>query len=352
MSRKEPLITVLMPCYNAMPFLVDALDSIINQSYSNLEIICINDGSSDETGQVLDKYALKDKRIKVVHNETNIKLISSLNKGIALAQGEYIARMDADDIAALNRIEVELDYMIENPGIDIISCGLWVISEKGKITSEIVPRQNTALGCFFASFFYVPIGHPELLIKTKVLKENQFLDESRALHTEDYELWSRLLRKGYNLQNISTLLHYFRINSQSVSRKYTQIQDTNFVECARQHYFEYFGKLYSTELVKVMVNRIDTSLLLSDLRFGLKEMKNFKSYFIKREGHNLNKIAKKEIQIVYLTHLFDICFQVIKRASHTNKFFALGYLFLNMNIIVYTGVLIYIKTKVFNKYRK
>lgn len=351
MSEKKPLITVLMPCYNAMPFLVDALDSIINQSYSNLEIICINDGSSDETGQVLDDYALKDKRICVFHNASNIKLIRSLNLGIDLAKGEYIARMDADDIAALNRIEVELNYMMENPSVDIISCGLWVINEEGKITSEIVPRQKSAIGCFFASFFYVPIGHPELLLKAKVLKENKFLNENHALHTEDYELWSRLLRKGYNLQNICTLLHYFRINSQSVSRKYTKIQDENFVECARQHYFEYFGKLYSTEVISVMVNRIDNSLLFSDLRLAMKEMKISKIFFIKREIALINKLEKKEIQIVYLTHLFDICVQVVKKASYKCKLFVVGYLFINIHMIFYKEVVKYIKPKIFNKYK-
>lgn len=345
MSRKEPLISVLMPCYNAMPYLVDALDSIINQSYSNLEIICINDGSSDETGQILDNYALKDKRIKVVHNERNIKLISSLNKGIDLANGEYIARMDADDIAALNRIEVELNYMMENPYIDIISCGLWVISEDGKIISKIIPRQNTALACFFASFFYVPIGHPELLVKTKVLKENNFMNDEVALHTEDYELWSRLLRKGYALQNMSVLLHYFRINSQSVSRKYTDIQDNNFVECAKRHYFEYSGKIYPTEVVKVFVNRLDKSLKFRDLLFALKEMRRFKTYFIHREQDRIKKLDLKEINVVYYTQLFDICFQVIKRASLKSKLLCFSYLFLNIHMIFRKGVLRYIINK-------
>jgi glycosyltransferase involved in cell wall biosynthesis len=345
-SSENPLITVLMPCYNAMPFLVEALESIVNQTYSNLEIICINDCSTDETGEVLDRYATGDARFRIIHNETNIKLIRSLNKGIDLARGEYIARMDADDIAALDRIEIELNYMKSNPTIDIISCGLWVISESGKIMTKIIPRQNTALACFFASFFYVPIGHPELLVKTKVLKENNFMDEEVALHTEDYELWSRLLRKGYILQNMSELLHYFRINSQSVSRKYTDIQDSNFVECAKRHYFEYSGKIYSSEVVKVLVNRIDKSLLFSDLKFALKEMKIFKTYFILNEQKRLKKVDENEINVVYFTQLFDICFQVIKKASVKSKLLCFGYLFLNMHMVFHGGVFRYIKNKV------
>lgn len=347
MSVTKPLITVLMPCYNAMPFLVEALESIINQTYSNLEILCINDGSSDETGAVLDKYALLDKRIKVIHNDTNIKLIKSLNKGIELAKGEFIARMDADDISELNRIEVELNYMLLNPSIDIISCGLWVISESGKVITEIIPRQHTNMACFFASFFYVPIGHPELLVKAKVFKDNHFLEEKMALHTEDYELWSRLLRKGYNLQNMDILLHKFRINSQSVSRKYTEIQDSNFVECVRKHYFEYTGKLYSTEVVRVIVNRINKDLSFLDFKFGLQEMNNFKDFFVNRENISINKQSKLEIQIVYYTQLFDICFQVIKRASLRNKLFGFWTLLINIKMFFYKGVLTYLKKKIF-----
>lgn len=347
MRETQPLVTVLMPCYNAMPFLVEALESIINQTYSNLEILCINDGSSDETGIVLEKYALQDKRIRVIHNETNIKLIKTLNKGIELAQGEFIARMDADDIAALNRIEIELNYMLSNPSIDIISCGLWVISESGKVISEIVPRQHTTTACFFASFFYVPIGHPELLVKTKVFKDNHFLEEKMALHTEDYELWSRLLRKGYNLQNMDAVLHSFRINSQSVSRKYTEVQDNNFVECVRQHYFEYSGKLFSSEVMRVIVNRINHNLLFSDLKFGLEEICRFKDYFVGRENSRIDKQSEVEIQIVYYTQIFDICYQVMKKSTFKNKLFALWILLINIKMVFNNGVLTYLRNKIF-----
>lgn len=345
MSVTKPLITVLMPCYNAMPFLVEALESIIHQTYTNLEILCINDGSSDETGQVLDRYAVRDSRIKVVHNETNIKLIKSLNKGITFAKGEYIARMDADDIAAPERIKTQLEFMLVNPEVDIISCGLWVISEAGKVISEVIPRQHSAVSCFFASFFFVPIGHPELLAKAKVFKDNLFMDEEHAIHTEDYELWSRLLRKGYNLQNMDTLLHYFRINSQSVSRKYTKIQDENFVKCARKHYSEYTGLDYPKNIVKVLVNRIDHELSYADFKGGLNAMKKFKQEFSEKERIRIDQQSKREIQVVYYTQLFDICFQVFKRASFACKFYALLALVFNSGMLFHKGVRTYLKSK-------
>lgn len=328
-----------------MPFLPAALESIMGQTYTNLEILCINDGSTDETGSILEKYAAQDRRIRVIHNESNIKLIQTLNKGIELSNGEYIARMDADDITAYNRIEVEIKYMLSNPQVDIVSCGLWVISEKGDIISKLIPRQFCAAACLFASFFYVPIGHPELLIRTSLLKQNHYLNEAYALHVEDYELWSRLLRNGYILHNINAILHYFRINTQSVSRKHTELQDNNFMECARRHYFIYCKKSYSAEIIRVMVNRIDNKLLLSDLRLGINEIKRFKSYFIKKENITDNQ-ALKEIQTVYHSHVFDISFQVIKKSTISCKVFAMLTILINLKMFFNKRVLTYLKNKI------
>ena len=343
--KKQPLVTILIPCFNAVPFLKEALESIINQTYSNLEILCINDGSTDETGNILEKYAKIDKRIRVIHNETNIRLIKTLNKGIELANGEYIGRMDADDIAAPNRIEIQLEFLRSHPSVDIVSCGLWVISERGTMINKVIPRQHTAVACFFASFFYVPIGHPELLAKANVFKENHFLEKDYALHTEDYELWSRLLSNGYNLQNIDTLLHYFRINSKSVSRMFTQIQDANFVACAQKHYLKYTNKNYSTQVVKIFVNRIDNLLAFADFKYALHEMQKFRIQFLQKEKTRIDAPSKREIQVVYFTQLLDICIQAIKRTSLKNKVYAFWILLANFQMLFYKGFWIYFKNK-------
>ena len=205
------------------------MESNIHQTYTNLEILCINDGSTDETGTVLEEYAATDKRITVIHNETNIKLIRSLNKGIDLSTGEFLARMDSDDVSSPDRIEKELDCLLENEMVDVLGCSIVLIKEDGNIINKPIIRQHTCDANYFASFFYVPLGHSELMFRTSVLKQNKYLEEEHALHTEDYELWSRLLRKGYNLRNIDTTLQYVRINSRSVSRKFTKIHENNFV---------------------------------------------------------------------------------------------------------------------------
>lgn len=342
---EKPLVTVLMPCYNAMPFLPEALESMMNQTYRNLEILCINDGSCDETGKVLDEYAAKDARIKVIHNEENIRLIRTLNKGIELAKGEYIARMDADDISFPERIEKELEYMQANPEVDIVSCGVVNINTKGEFVSNKIIRSKSRLANLFASFFYVPIGHPELLIKTEVLRKNPFLYADYVLHTEDYELWSRLLRLGYDLRNIDTPLLYFRINPESVSRKYTDIQNANFVECARRHIEAYSGRLIDIEVMHVVVNRIPEDLSPEYIRRGLRKLKWIRQDFFIKEGNKMSKEIQKETAIVYNTHFFDICVQIFKRTSFRNKVFVVGMLLRNADMFFKKEVRKYIREK-------
>lgn len=343
--QSKSLVTVLMPCYNALPFLKEALDSIINQTYQNLEILCINDGSTDKTGEVLESYAKKDARIKVITNETNLKLIRTLNKGIELAKGEYIARMDADDIATLDRIQVQIDFLQKNPKIDVVCSASYNMTEDGQVISQNIPRNKSAKGSLFASFFFVPIGHPEVTFKADVLKQNHFLFDEHVLHTEDYELWSRLIRNGYYLTNIDEKLHYYRLNSQSVSRKYTTLQDKNFITCAQNHYKEYFGKNFPREIIQIVVNRIDPATFTKhNFIEAIKLMKQIKVDFIQKENIS-EKAILKELQSVYSTHLFDIFYQSFKNAKISVKFFIVGKLILYIPNFMNTSVFKYIKSK-------
>lgn len=341
----HPLVSVLMPCYNAMPFLTEALDSIINQTYSNLEIICINDGSTDETGQILEEYAKHDNRIKVVHNQQNIQLIRSLNKGIDLATGEFIARMDADDISELNRIEIQLNYLIQNVNIDIISTSLTTISEEGAIIGEEVVRQTSPLSCLYSSFFFVPFHHGPMMVKTAVFKENHFLDKPHVLHTEDYELFSRLLAQGIKVQNLKEKLYKVRINSKSVSRKYTEIQDKNFVECARLHNQKFNSISMPFEVQEILVNRINRDKLnVKLLKNSIKVYRACYDKFI-QDHPELSDLENQEIKTIYFTHLFDILVQSFKQGKLSVRLFVLSQFNTYCRILFSKKNLHYIKTK-------
>lgn len=341
-----PLITVLIPCYNAMPYLPEALESIMSQTLKNIEILCINDGSTDKTGETLDQYALKDNRIKVEHNKTNLQLISTLNKGVKLAKGDYLARMDADDISLPTRLEKQLKYLEKHKHVDIVSTNKYMISEQNYILTKSLTRNTLPETSLFVSFLYRPIGHPELLGKTSVFKDNPFKKEKHTLHTEDYELWTRLLRKGYQMSNLKEPLYKFRVNQSSVSRKYTGLQDENFVTSANIHYNTFFKDNIKLDVTRVIVNRLIPNIHTKTWLQGIKKIKELRIHFSRLTE---NKEVKKEIKTVYQTHLLDVCIQSIKHCSFKIKALAVYTVLLNAFIFFNPSVLAYIKSKMYKK---
>ena len=121
-----PKITVLMPVYNGEKYLRESVDSILNQTFTDFELLIINDGSTDSSMEILNSYS--DSRIRIVTNEVNLRLIKTLNKGIDLATGEYIARMDCDDIADPKRLEIQLQYMEKHPDVAVCGTGVKAVS--------------------------------------------------------------------------------------------------------------------------------------------------------------------------------------------------------------------------------
>jgi glycosyltransferase involved in cell wall biosynthesis len=303
-----------MPCYNAMPYLPEALESIMHQTYTNLEILCINDGSSDETPEVLERYAAQDKRIRVVHNETNLKLIATLNKGVGLARGEFIARMDADDVAFAERIAVCIDYFQRNPSCDLVAPASWNITETGELLNKNLNRFTDDKAALFASFFFVPFGHPEIMCRTEVMKDNPYSTEPDALHTEDFELWCRLLHKGYVLRNIPEVLQKIRINSQSVSRTFESLQDDNFVRVSNRYYNNYFHTNLSLTLSKVVCNRLDAQISCSDFIQGFRLIKQTKKVYCSKVECT-DPAIKLQLSNIIRTHRVDVLIQGVKRGK-------------------------------------
>ena len=119
-----PKVSVLMPAYNSEAFVAEAIESILNQTYTDFEFIIINDGSTDKTAEIIDEYAKNDSRIKFINNHKNQGLIAVLNQGLDLCTGEYVARMDSDDISMPQRFEKQVQYMDEHQEVGIL--GTWI----------------------------------------------------------------------------------------------------------------------------------------------------------------------------------------------------------------------------------
>ncbi len=196
----QPLVSVVLPVYNAELFLAKAINSILQQTYITFEFIIINDGSTDGSERII--LSFNDSRIRYIKNETNLKLIATLNKGITLAQGAYIARMDADDEAHPNRLHQQVAYMQTNPNVGALGTYAKRIDVRtGKVTNWKFPTTHQAMVC--RMFWGSTIIHPTAIIRAEALAHLNFKED--YLHAEDYKLWKDIAQ-SYQLANLPEFL--------------------------------------------------------------------------------------------------------------------------------------------------
>lgn len=211
------MVSVILTVCNGEKFLCEAIDSILNQTYQEFELIIIDDGSTDSTLRVINSYY--DPRIRLIENSKNRGQSYSRNLGIKESIGEYIAIMDADDIALPERIETQYEYLKSNPQISL--CGSWieVIDEEGNFKKiRKVPTENFEIKADL--IFNCPIIHPTVMFVKKNFVENGFYYDEEFKYAQDMELWSRAMFK-LNFANIPLPLLKMRFgNSMSISFKY------------------------------------------------------------------------------------------------------------------------------------
>lgn len=204
--KKQPLISILMPVYNAGFFVSEAIESINSQTYKNWELVCVDDGSNDDSLIILKKYARLDKRIKILKNRVNKGISYSLNRAIAIAKGEYLCRMDADDISLPNRLEKQMEFLKKNP--KVVACGgqVEMIDNKGKLIGrKYFPVDSK--GCYKMIFKMVPIQHAALMIRANIMKKYRYLEDVST--SEDVDLIFYLISKG-QINNTKDFIYQYR----------------------------------------------------------------------------------------------------------------------------------------------
>ena len=211
-------------------YLREAVDSILSQTYTDFEFIIVEDGSQDGTVQILNKYL--DPRIVLIKNETNMGIARSLNNGLEVAQGEYIARMDADDISLPERLAAQVAFLDSHPEVGVIGTYAWVIDSVGNLGHKIkFPKDHTILRwrlCFFEN----PIIHPTVIIrKTKALLVNCYDPDTEP--SEDHNLWCRLSNVT-GLANLSDVYLYLRKHENSISSTKANEQQKRGLENSKQ----------------------------------------------------------------------------------------------------------------------
>jgi glycosyltransferase involved in cell wall biosynthesis len=219
----KPLISVLMPVYNGELFLPDALESILNQSYSDFELILIDDGSTDNTYKILHKFTKEDERIKVFRNHSNLGLTRSLNSGLLECRGEFIARHDADDLSEPDRFACQVQFLNNHPDYGVIGTAVTRIRHQG----SKIDHPNTISGDKRIRSYLErvnPFVHGSIMMRKRVI---DMVDGYRncLCYSQDYDLWLRLSRITF-LENLSDRLYKFRVHTEGISSKkhYVQIQ--------------------------------------------------------------------------------------------------------------------------------
>ncbi len=219
-----PLVTVLMSTYNEpIEYIQAALSSILNQTYSNLEVLVIVDNPQNlEAISFLKSSSQKDNRITIHINERNRGLVYCLNYGISIAKGEYIARMDADDISFPDRIEQEVKFLLDG-NFDLVSTGVVAIDESGlTLVGEKFPKYQSNRNLERQMYYENRVAHPTVLVRKKVLDA---LHGYRTIKSvEDYDLWLRFLTDGYSIGFLEKPLLYRRISHDGVSRSNRFVQ--------------------------------------------------------------------------------------------------------------------------------
>jgi glycosyltransferase involved in cell wall biosynthesis len=214
---KTPKVSVLMPAYNAEKYLGEAIDSILNQTFTDFECIIIDDCSTDNTWKIIQKYAKKDSRIVGVQNKNNLGIAGNLNKAISLSKGKYLARMDADDWAYPDRFEKQVSFLDENLEVGIVGGAMEVRDETLEkiLYIRLYAQDDLSLRKYF--FKQSPFSHPCVMYRKEVIEDNLY--NEKLSPTEDYDLYFRVGKK-YKFANIKDIvLKYRTSNTQASSAK-------------------------------------------------------------------------------------------------------------------------------------
>lgn len=216
-----PAVSVLLPVHNGLPFLREAVESVLAQSFRDFECILINDGSTDGSGPIIDRYASRDSRIVPVHQE-NRGLVATLNRGLGMARAPLVARMDADDISLPDRFERQFAFLTANAEVAAVGGAITLIDEVGGNLRDAEYPTDPAVVAVRMRGEGSMLAHPAVMMRRDaVLAAGGYREAFR--HAEDYDLWLRLLR-SWQISNLPDIVLFYRQHSFKVSTRHAFTQ--------------------------------------------------------------------------------------------------------------------------------
>ncbi|MER2493229.1 glycosyltransferase family 2 protein [Catenovulum sediminis] len=258
--NQKGLVSVVLPVYNGERFLSEAIESILRQSYPNFELIVINDGSIDGTGSILSKYLGVDSRVKVIEQE-NKGIVSALNEGISRSKGEYIARMDADDIAYSNRLEEQVNFLERNSDYVLVGSFYKILG-----TDKLVTVPCGDLDCRALLLFTSCLAHPTAMFRRSTIAKHKLCYDKNLQYVEDYDLWVRIARFG-KIGNVPKALLAYRLHGNQITQTKKDLIADRYLNVVLQsmegngfgHLYEKYHNFYrlvtntNTSLYKALV---------------------------------------------------------------------------------------------------
>ena len=295
----DNLVSIILPVYNGEKYLKKSIDSILNQTYKNFEIIIINDGSTDGSDSIIKKY-LPNYQIKYF-SRNNKGLVVTLNEAIQKSTGQFIARMDQDDICYPTRIQKQLDFLIDKK-IDVCGSSYEIIDENEKVLKVIITANE-----FFEviiSAMLVPFAHPSVMFRNIFQSKDFSYGSGKITFAEDYDLWIKMAKKGVSFGNLKEVLFKYRVSSDSLSnitrenifnevynscKEYNKNQKSKLISIYENISLGEINNPFAQILVKSILNFIKSNgFNYTAIRLLFKI--NFKSFFL-----GFLKFIKQEI---------------------------------------------------------
>lgn len=221
---QQPVISIILPAYNAARYIEQTINSLLLQTFTDFELLIIDDGSTDNTISIINSFT--DSRIRLVKNEHNLGLVKTLNKAAMLCKGKYIARMDADDIALPQRLQLQKDFLDAHTNVAAVAGWIDFINEHGTNTGiwQLDRQTNTAAAIKKGLLKENCIAHPTVMIRTPILQQHLYKENQRNI--EDYDLWLRLTAAGLIIEKVMQPVLLYRVHQTSVT--VSKLKKNNF----------------------------------------------------------------------------------------------------------------------------
>ena len=320
MKNQTSNVSVLLPTYNVEKYISKTLDSIIQQTYKNINILIIDDCSTDDTFNIIKKYKEKDSRIQIFRNSKNEGIVKTRNKLFDLSNSEYQAIFDADDLYDRNRLQVQVNFLTKNKDIDAVSSHF--IHGIGSTSICRFPLETNLINAYFHLKNVFP--NPGAMIRKTSLRQINIKYREDFQYASDFDFWSRLSEFG-KLANVDECLFSYRIHNQQISEKKKLQQKNSHLQIVRNR------------LNENCVDCSDMTLRALIWKDKVQKVTHFQSIFLETNGI-IEKLKKKSLNKDLVTFVFDVSLK-----SFCKDYGILGLL----NYIKYRGINNFIKSRYF-----